>query len=62
MYILGSFLKVVDAVKGPFYPSPPPMPTFIVGAPGTEEYSLTEVFAPVSEKDKFDLKEPEDAL
>ena len=59
---IGSYLKIVDAVKGPFYPSPPPMPTYLPNSTeNTEEYSLTqqEVSAPVGEKDKWDLKEPE---
>ena len=52
----GGFLRIVDAVKGPFYPTPPPMPTYFSSKDGAP---LDEIFAPVSEKDKWDLKEPE---
>ncbi len=56
----GGFLRVVDAVKGPFFPSPPPLPTYLVSS-ADPLYPTSAVLAPVSEHDKWDLKEPEDA-
>lgn len=50
----GTFVRVVDAVKGPFYPSPPPVPTF-TGTPAT-----APLFAPLPEHDFFNAKEPDD--
>lgn len=51
----GNFVRVVDAVMGPFHPSRPPMPTFSGKLP---EHPI---MAPTSEADKWKLKEPEDA-
>lgn len=52
----GNFVRVVDAVKGPFYPSSPPFPTDLLekalGAP--------QLFAPATTTDIFNLKEVED--
>ncbi len=50
---------MVDAVKGPFYPSPPPMPTYFSSKDGAP---LQELFAPVPELDVWDLKEPEEQV
>lgn len=54
----GTFLRIVDAVKGPFYPNPPPMPTFM----GPDDASLEALFAPVSEHDTGKLPEPIDPI
>lgn len=55
----GSFIRISDAVKGPFFPSPPPFPT----AMGPEYENLTEeIFAPVSETDPGNFKIPENQL
>lgn len=51
----GNFVRVVDAVMGPFYPSPPPIPTF------QGEADSVELVAPVSKDDRGKFKEPEDA-
>jgi large subunit ribosomal protein L3 len=51
----GSFVRVVDAVMGPFHPTPPPVPTFQGQAPADE------IFAPVADSDIGKKTEPEDA-
>ena len=60
IHLIGTFLRIVDAVKGPFHQSPAPFPTYLVQKDDPEfpNYSL---FAPVSESDSQKLKEPEDA-
>lgn len=55
----GVFLRIVDAVKGPFFPSPPPFPTF---APPADFDATVPLVAPEPEKDVNDKKEPDDAL
>ena len=55
----GGFLRIVDAVKGPFYPKPPPFPTFLDTDFKWEEKDL---YAPAGEKDKLDYAIPEDLL
>lgn len=57
----GSFVRVVDAVKGPFYPSPPPFPTFVRSAAGdgTAQPIPEEIFAPVPEQDTGILPVPD---
>mmetsp|Transcript_4087 Transcript_4087/g.4177 ORF Transcript_4087/g.4177 Transcript_4087/m.4177 type:complete len:291 (-) Transcript_4087:82-954(-) len=50
----GTFVRIVDAVKGPFYPSPPPFPTY------TGPVSQEEIFAPVAKEDPGKFKEPID--
>ena len=50
----GNYLRVVDAVKGPFYPTPPPMPTF----KEVTDAEIKELFAPVPENDPGKFKEP----
>jgi large subunit ribosomal protein L3 len=55
----GVFVRIVDAVKGPFFPSPPPFPTFV---PSTDFDASQPLFAPVPEKDVHNKKEPDDAL
>jgi large subunit ribosomal protein L3 len=52
----GGFVEIVDAVKGPFYPSPPPMPTFI---PPKEFNRQQLIHAPVSTEDPGIIKEPD---
>jgi len=55
----GSFIRVCDAVKGPFYPTPPPFPT----AMGPQYDNLTEeIFAPTSEEDTGNFKIPENQI
>jgi hypothetical protein len=45
-------VRVVDAVKGPFYPSPPPYPTFQGEPTKAKEGELThQVWAPAGEVD-----------
>lgn len=51
----GSFVRVVDAVMGPFWPSEPPRPTFM-GEPPVEE-----LHAPAANKDTGDYIVPTDA-
>lgn len=53
----GTFLRVVDAVKGPFYPAgtKPPMPTFT-----GKVAAGTELVAPIAADDVGKRKEPED--
>lgn len=48
----GTFCRITDAVKGPFYPSPPPMPTYVFtpSSPGEEE-DLSEILIPKGEVD-----------
>lgn len=50
----GTFLRIVDAVKGPFYPSPPPFPTY------TGDMEGEAVFAPMSPTDRGVFKVPDD--
>ena len=52
----GNFVRIVDAVKGPFYPQPPPLPTFTGKLPAEKE-----LFAPAAATDVGKFKEPEDA-
>eukprot|EP01038_Epipyxis_sp_PR26KG_P007473 gene7473-10186_t len=51
----GSFLRIVDAVKGPFYPSPPPFPTFLA-----DPSQLDEMYAELSATDSGVFKAPDD--
>lgn len=44
---------------GPFYPSPPPFPTFV---PPADFDATVPLVAPEPEKDVNDKKEPDDAL
>jgi len=54
----GGFVRIVDAVMGPFYPSPPPIPTFSGKLPSEGQ----PLFAPASPTDRGKFKEPEDAF
>mmetsp|Transcript_15682 Transcript_15682/g.26141 ORF Transcript_15682/g.26141 Transcript_15682/m.26141 type:complete len:290 (+) Transcript_15682:47-916(+) len=55
----GSFIRISDAVKGPFFPNPPPFPT----AQGSILEEITEEqFAPVSTEDTGNFKIPENQL
>ena len=55
----GSFIRIADAVKGPFFPSPPPFPS----ATGAPYDSMTEeMYAPASEEDTGNFKIPENQL
>lgn len=54
-------MRVVDAVKGPFHPSPPPLPTYLEPPTKCAEGELpNQIFAPVSDKDAHLYKEPDD--
>lgn len=61
----GSFVRVSDAVKGPFHPQPPPFPTWDSQdsqRQGEEEDVIqAEIFAPLPDADTGILKEPENA-
>lgn len=50
----GSFVRISDAVKGPFYPSPPPFPTYME----SREPLPTEIFAPIPDADTGIMVEP----
>lgn len=53
----GSFVRIVDAVKGPFSPSVLPVPTFEIPA----DFDRTlQMVAPAPEQDVGILREPED--
>ena len=54
----GGFVRIVDAVMGPFYPSPAPVPTFNGKVPPEGQ----PLFAPASPTDRGKFKEPEDAF
>lgn len=55
----GVFVRIVDAVKGPFYPTPPPFPTF---SPPADFDPTQPLFAPMGDVDVNNRKEPDDAL
>lgn len=72
IYVLGAvpgnagvFVRVVDAVKGPFYPSPPPYPTYLPETIGEtwEDLQFKEsVFYPIkSPEERGEYTEPVDA-
>jgi large subunit ribosomal protein L3 len=52
----GNWVQIVDAVKGPFFPAKPPLPT----AFDDDKVQKQLIWAPAGEKDRFDLKEPDD--
>ena len=55
-------MRVVDAVKGPFYPSAPPLPTYLEPPTKSEEGAFAhQVFAPVPDKDAHLYDIPSDA-
>ena len=60
IFFVGTFLRIVDAVKGPFSPEPVPHPTYLVQK-DDPEFPQFSLFAPVSELDSQKFKEPEDA-
>eukprot|EP00601_Ochromonadales_sp_CCMP2298_P034030 CAMPEP_0173355134 /NCGR_PEP_ID=MMETSP1144-20121109/17584_1 /TAXON_ID=483371 /ORGANISM="non described non described, Strain CCMP2298" /LENGTH=292 /DNA_ID=CAMNT_0014303785 /DNA_START=279 /DNA_END=1154 /DNA_ORIENTATION=+ len=54
----GNYVRIVDSVKGPFYPSPPPFPTFLaaemaeaVAGKAGEEKLPEQIFAPAPTND-----------
>ncbi len=49
----GGFVEVVDAVKGPHFPSPPPFPTYF---PKEGEEGKV-IYAPASEADPLMIKD-----
>ena len=55
---LGTFIRIVDAVKGPRSPSPTPHPTYPLSK-DDPEYPQFSLMAPVSETDAGKFKEPE---
>jgi len=55
----GSFLRLVDAVKGPFYPSPAPFPSFLLDETDAA-FPRGPLFAPISETDNMVPIEPDD--
>lgn len=61
----GVFVRVVDAVKGPFYPSPPPYPTYSPEANGETWDDLAKkepIFYPIpSPEERGEYSEPVDA-
>lgn len=52
----GSFVKIVDAVKGPRYPSDPPFPTYYEDEDESKRLK-EEVFAPMPEEDPLIMRE-----
>ena len=52
-------MRIVDAVKGPFSPSPLPFPTFLDPGDGSLDRSV-QLHAPVSERDAGHFQEPDD--
>lgn len=54
---VGGFVRVVDAVKGPFHPSDPPTPTFI---PDAATPPPAEIFCPLPDADSGKGVEPLD--
>lgn len=53
-------MKIVDAVKGPFYPTPPPYPTFLLKE--GQALPTEPLFAPILEVDPLVPKPPEEQL
>lgn len=49
----GCFIRIIDAVKGPFFPSPPPIPTYVY-EPLSERSveDLSEIYLPTSDEDE----------
>ena len=66
IYSPGTFVRIVDAVKGPFYPSDPPFPTFSVKDLPTlkdsETFADYQIFAPMSATDRGNFPVPADPL
>lgn len=57
----GEFVRIVDAVKGPFYPSPAPMPTYLEPPTQAAEGELSNlVWAPAGDKDPHEEIAPSD--
>ena len=57
----GGFVRIVDAVKGPFYPSPPPVPTFF--PPKSKSFSdLEAAVAPTGDADTGIRTVPDDQI
>ena len=71
----GNFVRIVDAVKGPFHPEPPPFPTYFEPPPSSSATATaatvvseekkkkkkpTQIFAPTPNEDPGALKEPVD--
>ena len=55
----GTFVRIVDAVKGPYYPEPAPFPTYSL-APTDKDFPKEPLVAPVPKADSGKFKEPED--
>jgi hypothetical protein len=60
LFLLGTFIRVSDAVKGPFFPSPPPFPT----SDGKEYENVEDIklWAPTPDTDPGNMKVPENQL
>lgn len=56
----GVYIRVTDAVKGPFSPSPPPVPTIDESELMKLIETKTELIAPTGDVDVGNLKEPDD--
>ena len=55
-------MRVVDSVKGPFYPNPPPFPTYLEPPTKAAEGELPQqIFAPPGDVDKGIEIIPDDA-
>jgi large subunit ribosomal protein L3 len=49
----GVFVRITDAMKGPFFPSPPPMPTYVYEPSGPDAVEdLSEIFYPTKDTDE----------
>lgn len=54
-------MRIVDAVKGPFHPSPPPFPTYLEAPTKAAEGEFTnQVFAPTGSDDPGNEPTPDD--
>ena len=64
--IIGTFVRVVDAVKGPFSPSLAPFPTYkeeiLIKDTNNINYQDYQVFAPMAATDRGIFKAPDNPL
>jgi hypothetical protein len=57
--MIGGFVRITDAVKGPFFPESPPVPTYLI--PETDEkFPKAPLHAPVGDADILVPVEPDD--
>jgi hypothetical protein len=59
IWYAGTFIRIVDAVKGPFFPSPPPLPSYMLTATDPA-FPSQPLFATTYESDPGIIKEPDD--